>query len=282
MGAGPRGADQVQVAPNLLLARGHFLGGVFYGKASLLGSIISLHQEVSDAVAGYLQGDYQTTHPQGVPLPENIPLGNSAAELEATTLFLDVRQSSDITNAFRRQTAAKMMKAYFSGSVKIINSNDGQVRSFNGDGMLAIFVGNRRSNNAVKAAMQVKRFVGNILEPQFRRYFANNQQALGRALDFSVGAGLDEGTIFAVRVGIRGTNDVAWVGRCTNTSAKLSNITQSPNNIAITRAVYERLNQDRKFSNDAHMWSDEQFREFGGVRRAIRTTSFYWRLGAES
>jgi class 3 adenylate cyclase len=246
------------------------------------GGMMSQHQEVSDAVAGYLQGDYQTTRLQDVPLPENIPLGNSAAELEATTLFLDVRQSSDITNSFRRQTAAKMMKAYFSGSVKIINSNKGYVRSFNGDGMLALFMGDRRSNNAVRAAMQVKRFVLNVLEPQFRRYFANNQQALGRALDFSVGAGLDEGTILAVRVGIKGTNDVAWVGRCTNTSAKLSNITRSPQNIAITRAVYERLDDDRKFSNGTHVWSDEQLHEFGGVTRAIRTTSYYWHLAGES
>jgi class 3 adenylate cyclase len=85
-----------------------------------------------------------------------------------------------------------------------------------------------------------------------------------------------------VRVGIKGTNDVAWVGRCTNTSAKLSNVTRSPNNIAITRAVYERLNNDRKYSNDVHMWSDEQLREFGGVTRGIRTTSYHWRLAGES
>jgi adenylate cyclase len=175
-----------------------------------------------------------------------------------------------------------MMKAYFSGTVKIVGANSGHVRSFNGDGMLAIFVGARRSNNAVTAAMQVKRFVLNVLEPQFRRYFANNQKAIGNALDFSVGAGLDDGTIFAVRVGIRGTNDVAWVGRCTNTSAKLSNITRSPNNVAITRAVYQRLNENRKFSKGVHMWSDEQLHEFGGVRRAIRTTSYHWRLAGET
>jgi class 3 adenylate cyclase len=62
-------------------------------------------------------------------------------EFEATALFVDVRQSTDITDSFRRQTAAKMMKAYFSGAVRIINRNGGAVRSFNGDGMLAFFMG---------------------------------------------------------------------------------------------------------------------------------------------
>jgi class 3 adenylate cyclase len=97
---------------------------------------------------------------------DDIPLGNNAAEFEAAVLFIDVRQSSDITNAFRRQTAAKMMKAYFAGAVNIVNKNEGFVRSFNGDGMLAIFRGDSRHDNAVKAAMQIKYFVDEVSSPK--------------------------------------------------------------------------------------------------------------------
>src|SRR5215211_1166916 len=146
---------------------------------------MSLVSDLEKKVSNYLAGDYQTYEPQGVPNPEDIPLGNEAARLKATTLFIDVRQSSDITNAFRRQTAAKMMKGYFDGAVRIINKNGGKVRSFNGDGMLAIFVGDYRSNNAVKAAMQVDWFVLYVLQPKFQHYFKNNQSALGNALGFS-------------------------------------------------------------------------------------------------
>lgn len=237
---------------------------------------MSLLDEINDKVDEYLSGDYEVTKKTTVPNPEDVPLGNRAALLEATVLFVDIRQSSDITNTFRRQTAAKMMKAYFNGAVKIINKNDGYVRSFNGDGLLAIFIGDFRSNNAVKAAMRLKYFVNSVLESKFRRYFEGNQSAVGNALDFSIGVGLDEGTIFAVRVGIKGTNDVAWVGRCTNTAAKLSNITKSPKNIAVTRAVYKRLNDSRKLSSGKHMWTDEEFHEFGGISRAIRRTSYHW------
>lgn len=66
-------------------------------------------------------------------------LSATRRQSSATTLFVDVRQSSDITQVFRLQTAAKMMKAYFDGGVRIVNANDGYVRSFNGDGMLALF-----------------------------------------------------------------------------------------------------------------------------------------------
>lgn len=157
-----------------------------------------------------------------------------------------------------------MLKAYFSGAVRIVNANNGYVRSFNGDGMLALFRDERRSNNAVKAAMQAKWFVRDILQPRFERYFESNRQAFGASIGFDIGCGLDDGGIYAVKVGIRGTNDVAWVGRCTNTSAKLSNLAGSPRSILITRAVYERLAGSRKLSNGTHMWSDEFSREIGG------------------
>ena len=153
---------------------------------------MGLLTDLESKVDGYLAGEYEITSPQSVPNPEDIPLGNKAAKLVATTLFVDVRQSSDITNTFRRQTAAKMMKAYFDGAVRIINANHGYVRSFNGDGMLAIFIGEGQSNNAVKAAMQIKRFVDSVLEERFRRYFNKNSAAIGRALDFGVGAGIDQ------------------------------------------------------------------------------------------
>jgi hypothetical protein len=37
---------------------------------------------------------------------------------------------------------------------------------------------------------------------RFSKYFAGNKSAPGKALDFEVGCGIDDGTIFAVKVGI--------------------------------------------------------------------------------
>jgi class 3 adenylate cyclase len=231
-------------------------------------------------VDGFLAGTYETTNSRSVPVAADIPLGNKAAKLTATALFIDLRQSSDITNAFRRQTAAKMLKSYFSGCVRIVNLNSGFVRSFNGDGLLALFTGDQRADNAVKAAMQTKWFVVHILWPKFNGYFEANQAARGARLSFSFGAGIDDGDIYAVRVGIRGTNDVAWVGRGTNTAAKLSNVLHHPRNIGVTRLVYDQLSTNRKLSKGTNMWSpSEQWGEFGGLNRAYRTTTYWWGIG---
>jgi class 3 adenylate cyclase len=239
---------------------------------------MGLLEEVTAKVDAYLVGDYAVTKPRDVPDPEDVPLGNKALEFAATALFIDVRQSTDISDSFRRQTAAKMMKAYFDGAVRIINANGGRVRSFNGDGMLAFFMGDFRSNPAAKAAMQVDWFVTEVLQTKFQKYFSQNRSALGKALEFEVGAGLDDGDIYAVKVGIKGTNDVAWVGRATNTAAKLANIGSGSRNIFITRAVYQRLNDDTKLSGGVQMWSDERLQDVGGVTRGIRSTAYRWKL----
>src|SRR6266545_4210210 len=150
---------------------------------------MGLLEEATADVDNYLAGTYDVTKPQDVPDNDDVPLGKKAMEFEATVLFVDVRQSTDITDSFRRQTAAKMMKAYFSGAVRIINANGGAVRSFNGDGMLAFFMGDPRSTPAVKAAMHIDWFVSELLQPKFGKYFENNQSALGKALDFQIGCG---------------------------------------------------------------------------------------------
>lgn len=71
--------------------------------------------DLNKMVDGYLAGTYKTTEPRGVPNPADIPLGNQAAKLGATALFIDLRQSSDITNAFRRKPPPRCSRATSTG-----------------------------------------------------------------------------------------------------------------------------------------------------------------------
>lgn len=64
--------------------------------------------------------------------------------------------------------------------------------------------------------------------------------------------------------------DVAWVGRCTNGSAKLANILKGAQNIGITDKVDDRISGDRISTDGVNMWSDELYDEFGGVGRLYR------------
>jgi adenylate cyclase len=239
---------------------------------------MGLREDVTTDVDNYLSGTYVVSRPNDVPDNEEVPLGKKAMQFEATALFIDVRQSTDITDSFRRQTAAKMMKAYFGGAVRIINRTGGAVRSFNGDGMLAFFMGGTRTSPAVKSAMQIDWFVTDLLRPKFDKYFENNKSALGKALSFEIGCGIDDGWIYAVKVGIKGTNDIAWIGRATNTAAKLSAVGSGSRNIYITGVAYDRLHDWARLVNGANMWSAQTFLEIGGTSRGVRSTTYHWTL----
>jgi class 3 adenylate cyclase len=228
--------------------------------------------DLKKLVGDYMSGAYKTSTPRDVPAIQEIQRGKYAATFDATALFLDVRQSSDMTNAFRLQTAAKMLKSYFYGAVKIIHHHGGQVVSFNGDGMLALFTGKTRTGPAVRSAMEIKWFLENILQPKFDAYFNNNARAAGLTFDF--GAGIDDSSIFAVKVGIRGTNDITWVGRGANTAAKLANVAASPRRILITEEAYGRLSKYKVSSDGRSMWSDPATQTVGGVTRKVRSSGW--------
>jgi adenylate cyclase len=227
-------------------------------------------------VSSFITGTYETFSPQDVPLPEDLTLkAGKAADFEAAMLFIDVRESSTITDAFRLQTAAKMIRAYADGAVRIVHANSGRVRSFNGDGMLAVFIGANRCDNSVNAAMQCKWFVNQVLRRKFGKFFANNAQARKLALDFKIGCGIDVGRVYAVRIGIGGTNDIAWVGRPTNTAAKLSDRAREPRNIVITGEVWSKLSLSLRIPKGVPVWSPPSAQLVAGARRLTRTTSFH-------
>ena len=75
-----------------------------------------------------------------------LTFGNTGLKFEATVLYIDMRNSTEILNKHNRATVAKMHMAYFHTVVKIANSLGGEVRSFNGDSMLVFFKGPQKAH----------------------------------------------------------------------------------------------------------------------------------------
>lgn len=77
------------------------------------------------------------------------------------------------------------------------------------------------------------------------------------------------------RTGIRGANDLVWVGRAANYAAKLS--ARSGPSTQITSAVYNQLSQDTKVSSDGrNMWTRLTAAEIGGA--TIYVSNWRWEV----
>lgn len=206
----------------------------------------------------FFDGDYEVIQGRTVPSVDEVAFGRYGKEVEMAILFIDIKESTKIVDAFRLKTAARMYQSFLRGVTLIALKNNGEVRSFNGDGVLVTFYGDTKCNDAVRSALQMMNFVKNILKPKLQSYFSNNKQA--QNLIFDCGIGIDEGNIFVVRGGARGedNNDLVWVGNPTNFAVKLSaqSKVEVPSslggkitkiyNIHITNRVYAKLKPELK------------------------------------
>ncbi|MCD9509237.1 adenylate/guanylate cyclase domain-containing protein [Photobacterium phosphoreum] len=207
-----------------------------------------------------------------------LTFGNKGLKFEATTLYIDMRGSTKTLNKHKRTSVAKLHMAYFHTIVKIAKSMGGEVRSFNGDGMLVFFYGTtkRSLSDAVKAAMQMKYMLTETkVHTKMSKYSSAN-----------FGIGIDHGTILCTKVGISGTNnrDLVWIGNPVNKSVKVGDKLESPYHIGISSYTYNNLLDDVKYhkytdalgiERTVNMWSEGWF-EYNESTIKYYYTNYYW------
>lgn len=225
-------------------------------------------------VGDFFKGSYEITSGRTVPDVGDLAFGKSGKEIELAMMFIDIRESTAIVDGFRRTTAARMYKSFLWGITQIARSNEGDVRSFNGDGVLIAFSGDMKCTNAAKAALQMSWFVKNALKPKVETYFRNNLQLADMVFDFDIG--IDVGKVLIVRGGIRGANnnDLVWVGNATNWAVKLSSVTDEGYHIFISNDVHKKLADLSKLGGNpkVSMWENRTWRN-----KTIYRSNWTWK-----
>lgn len=239
---------------------------------------MSLKEDLEKNTNDFFSGTYEITNGYTVPDVSDIQFGKKGRELELVMVFIDIRESTKIVDGFRRETAAKMYKSFLYSVTKIARSNDGELRSFNGDGVLIAFAGDSKRTNAVKASMQMAWYCKNILKPKIESYFASNNQLKDLIFDF--GIGIDVGKVLVVRGGIRGenNNDLVWVGNATNYAVKLSSLSKDGYHIYISKDVYKSMNESSRLggTQNEDMWEERNWTAMDN--QIIYRTSWIWPL----
>lgn len=237
---------------------------------------MSLKEDLENGAQSFFDSTYEITEGTVVPNVDDIALGAVGRKLELAMLFVDVRESTKIVDAFRRLTAARMYKTFLFGVSRIARANEGELRSFNGDGVLVAFIGDAKRTHAAKAALHMSWFCLNVLKPRMKKYFDNNNQAAD--LEFDFGVGIASGTVLVVRGGIRGenNNDLVWVGNATNYAVKLSAFGSSPKHTWITEDVYKNMDESSRLGGTPKrdMWEKRTWTQNGN--EVVYCSSWTW------
>lgn len=152
-----------------------------------------------------------------VPTANSITFANTGVRLKsATVLYADLHRSTAMVDYMRDTAAAECYKAFLHCCAKIIKSTFGDITAYDGDRVMAIFLGDSRADNAVIAAMKIHWAMRNIVMPAFRARYGED------CWDLKHTVGIDDGPLLAVKTGVRDDNDLVWVGRAANYAAKLN------------------------------------------------------------
>ncbi len=220
---------------------------------------------ISD-VNSFFDGNYTVTQGTVIPDVSDLTFSKTGRELDLAMLFIDISKSTKIVDASRRITAAKMYKSFLYGVAQIARHNNGELRSFNGDGVLIAFIGDYKRTNAAKAALQMSWFMKHILKPKMEAYFQSNNELQGFLFNF--GIGIDVGKILVVRGGIRGenNNDLVWVGNATNYAVKLAELCGDVYHIYISSEAY-KMNESSIYGGNPrkNMWEARTWTAMGGI-----------------
>lgn len=205
-----------------------------------------------------------------VPSTDTVALKDGAVSIEAAFLYADLAQTSLLTRLCPWDTTAKIIRAYLDCSVRIIRSYGGEIRSFDGDRVMGVFIGEMKNTNATKAAREIFYTVEEILAPKARSRFKSIKD---NDIKLRNCVGVDYGMARAVRAGIRNNNDLIWIGKAPSFAAKLSDIRNYPNCVYISERTFKKIEKPKNITDGTSIWRKEVF-DFSGIKEYVYGTSY--------
>lgn len=202
-----------------------------------------------------------------VPEPTDVQLGNDGVNLDATVLYADMDASTNLVDRHEAQFAAEVYKAYLHCAAKVIKAEAGQITAYDGDRIMGVFVGDQKNTSAVRAALKITYCVREIINPALKAQYPTTEFVLRQTV------GVDTSKLLVARTGVRGANDLVWVGRAANYAAKMTALgPECPTWISGT--VYDKMHDSVKHTQGKPMWERRSWTAMGGM--TVYRSTWQW------
>lgn len=160
--------------------------------------------------------------------------------VDVTALFVDIVDSSKLTDGHKRPTLAKMYRAFLSECVAILNSYTiCKEISINGDCVWGVFETPRKSD--VDEVIDVATKLNSMIK------ILNYKLKKKKYEEIGIGIGIDDGRALMVKAGYSGSglNDIIWMGDVVNSACHLSNKAGRNNKkaIVVSSKVYNNITE---------------------------------------
>lgn len=234
---------------------------------------MGLADDTRNGIDGVLKEPWVITNGTVVPESAAVALKNGGRRIKATYVYADLAQSSKLAQGVEDTIVAKVIRSYLNAAARILRFHGGAIRSYDGDRVMAVFIGDSKNSSAVKAAFNLNWAVQQVIRSKLDAKWPQSLQSY----TMHHGVGIATGDTLLVRAGVRDDNDLISIGPAPNIAAKLSELRRTPD-IYVTSDVYEVLNETARFHNDGitPIWSAQPNETIGGKAIPVYATS-YWR-----
>lgn len=217
--------------------------------------------------------NWTTTKATVVPEAPSIALEkNEAKEIEwGTVLYADLSGSTNMVQSQKQHFAAEVYRAFLYSAAQIIRNEGGVVTAYDGDRVMAVFLTKAPNTDAARCALKINMAVTTVINPAIAAQYEAGQYTVRQVV------GIDRSPLFVARTGVRGGNDLVWVGRAANYAAKLTELsTEYPT--YITGEVFDELHDSAKYGGTENklMWTQLRWTQMGNMR--VYGSAWRWNL----
>ena len=229
---------------------------------------MSLKSELLTWVADIFSTPWEGRDGNKVPDEDSkLSLKNEAIKIDGTVLYADMADSTRLVDGYKAWFAAEMYKSFLYCAAKIVRSENGVITAYDGDRIMAVFIGDNKNTSAVRTAMKIRWAEESIIKPKLKAQYPKSTYVPSHV------TGIDTSSLYVAKTGVRGANDLVWVGRAANHAAKLSALPAAYT--YISEPVYKAMNDQVKFSNGQNMWEARTWK-YNDSR--VYRSNYWWRL----
>lgn len=227
---------------------------------------MALKDDLQNEVTRIFQSQWDLRDGRDVPTSDDLKLANDGVKIEGCVLYADMDGSTAMVDSLSAPVAAEIYKAYLLCAARIIRSEGGQITAYDGDRIMAVYIGDSKNTRAVRSALKIKWSVFQIVNPALAKQYPSLNFKLQQVV------GIDCSELLVARTGIRGSNDLVWVGRAANHAAKLSSLSEQPSSTFISDHVFKKMHQNVKTASDGRQMWERRLWKGATVYRS----SWYW------
>jgi class 3 adenylate cyclase len=219
---------------------------------------MSFADDLKQDVLKIFKEKWETRDGTVVPDEDDLKLNNDAVKLQGTVLYADLVESTKLVDEKKHHFAAEVYKAFLICACRVIRYHGGEITAFDGDRVMAVFIGDTKNTSAMKAALHINSTVLNIVNPKLKEVYPNETYLVKHVV------GIDTSEIWIARTGIRGSNDLVWVGRSANYAAKLCSLREGYYSSWVTGTVYNSSHKSAKYSaqKEELMWEQRTWTDY--------------------